>query len=661
MLNSIKAKMIVIIGILVLILIAGSSIILYNQASRIMQESIFDSAINSARQNAMIITEWLDGTISELSSLANTTNLRTMEWSRQLPVLNETLQAHGDYEMMYVIDTKGMANYSTGGTGNLSDRDYFQDVMQTGKAVISKPIISRATGARIISIAQPIFDNSRRNIIGIVAIAVQLNYLQDLVGNMKINGSGYGWIIDDEMTTIAHPTERYLGNKDVLDDGNQELKNIALHMSQGETGVEAYRLNGVNKMLAFAPIELSGWSISMAADIDEVLAELINIRNASLWIGIIGLLIGIVITYFIAKYIADPINVVTEHAGIIAKGDFTRDVPEKYLSRNDEIGTLGKSFKNMTVNLRNMINQVREIADQVAASSEELSASGEQIGEAAEEVSSAIQVVASGAEEQSAQIDETRDNLSSLIKQISDVGETSNIMNESADDVMNSIQGGNNSLSMSIKKVNNVKQDSITVAKTVNSLGKLSEEIGNIIDLINGISEQTNLLALNAAIEAARAGEAGRGFSVVAEEIRDLAEESSTATNKIDRLIKEIQQSVNNAVRKMEGNVSVVDESVTAIEETGESFDQINAAIEKLLKLISNVSSRAQEMAANSSEVNDAVKQISFVSQEAAGNAEEVAASSEEQNAATEEIISASNELAKMAGELSETVNRFKI
>lgn len=660
MLNSIKIKMIIIIGTFVLILIVGTSLVLYEEASNILQQSIFNHATNSARQNAEIVTEWLEGNIKEIEALAKTADIKSMNWVRQKQILKRIAESREDIEAFMVADMDGELKRTTGHTGDISKRNHFLQAVATKSTVISRPLNSKFTGNNIIMIDTPIFD-SNKEMIGVIGGVVKLKYLQELVGKMKINGSGYGWIIDDQMTTISYPNEKYLGNKDIMENGNQEFKDIVSHMVRAEIGVSSYQMNGEEKIMAFAPIELSGWSIAMGADANDVLSELINIRKISIWVGVIGLLVGIIITYFIARYIAAPINTAAGHAEIIAKGDFTRDVSNKFLSRNDELGKLGKSLNKMTVNLRNMVSQIREIADQVAVSSEELSVSGNQVGEAAEEVSSAIQVVASGAEEQSAQIDETKDNISSLINEITSIRKNSTLMNESADDVMNNIQEGNNSLSMSIKKVNNVKRDSITVAETVNSLGKLSEEIGNIIDLINGISEQTNLLALNAAIEAARAGEAGRGFSVVAEEIRDLAEESSTATDKIDRLIKEIEQSVDKAVHKMDGNVSVVDESVAAIGETGESFTKINLAAEKLLELISDISARAQEMSANSSEVSDAIKQIASVGQEAAGNAEEVAASSEEQNAATEEIISASNELAEMSGELLETVKKFKI
>ncbi len=657
MLNSIKSKMIIIISILILILIGGSSIIIFNQASNIMQQTIYDSATNSAKQNAEIISQWLEGIEIQIEDYANTEMVKSMNWAKQESFLSHVKSPH--LESILITDINGHGKVLRGGSVDISDRSYFKKVINTESTSISIPQVSKITGNNVIVVASPIFDENN-NMLGIIGGTAKSEYLQKHIEKMKIKGYGYGWIIDDKMITVAHPDEKYIGNKDILN-GSARLYKLAQKMAEGNTSIGQYTYNDIDKQLAYAPLEINGWSIAMTANTSNVLSDLNSIKNISLWVGIIGVLIGIIITYFISNYIAKPINAATEHAEILAKGDFTRDIPGDFLSRNDEIGRLAGSFQKMTKNIRGMISQVREISNQVASSSEELSASGDQVGEAATEVSSAIQNVALGAEEQSAQIDETSDNISSLIKQITEVGDTSNLMNESANDVMNSIKKGNNSINISVEKVNNVKNDSIEVANTIHSLGNLSEKIGNIVEIINGISDQTNLLALNAAIEAARAGEAGRGFSVVADEIRELAEESSNSTKKIGDLIIQIQDTVSEAVVKMEGSTDVVNQSVEAIEETGQSFNEINVLSGKLLDLISNISARSQEMYANSSEVSNAVNQVSSVSQEAAGNAEEVAASSEEQNAATEEIISASNELAEMANQLAQTVNQFKI
>ncbi len=661
MIKSIKTIIVLIIAVLISVLIVGSSFVSYNQSKNILEQSITDAAARGAEQNAKIITNWLLATRDELNTLSHTPSIKSMDWAQQFPVLEGTLKAHEDYEMMFIVDENGMGEFSTGGSSDLSDRPYVQEAMQTGEIAFSDPIVSRATGATVIAIAQPIFRDNSSKPIGLVAATVQLDYLQELVKNMKLNGHGYGWIISSDMTTIAHPVTEYLGNKDILEDGNEELRAIASRMANGEKGTAYYELNGVKKVLAFAPIETTNWSISMGAETNDVLAPLNIIKKSSLMVGFISILVGMIVAYFIARFIANPVVQTTGQAELIANGDLSKDVSEVFMQRKDEIGRMAQAFSTMTINLRGMIGNIIEISRQLKASSKELSASGEQVGETAEQVGSAIQNVASGAEEQSAQIEETTKNIEHMIGQIQLLNTSADTMGSSAKNVMDKIGAGNQVVEKSIKEINEVRNDTEEVASIIQSLGKASEEIGGIIGIINGIANQTNLLALNAAIEAARAGEAGRGFSVVADEIRELAEESTSSTEKISNLIKQIQQDVAGAVSKMDENINTVNSSVKSIEENGEVFNDINKVAQELMNMIDGVRENANELADNSNRIADVVRSVAAVSHEAAGNAEEVAASSEEQIAATEEIISGSMALAEVANQLAEQVEKFKL
>jgi len=374
---------------------------------------------------------------------------------------------------------------------------------------------------------------------------------------------------------------------------------------------------------------------------------------------IIAVVIGSAIAFFITRSITRPVNSGVKFAEEIAGGNLAVD--KIVVDSDDEIGTLAKALNTMQDQLRNVIKNVSDIANNLAASSEELSASGQEVATAAQQVGHSIQQVASGAEEQSAQVEETNSRINELIEQINEVTYMSDEMDQQADNVMNNIKEGNSSLDNSVNQIQNVKNNSNDVSNTINNLGGLSNQIGEIVQLINDIAAQTNLLALNAAIEAARAGEAGRGFSVVADEIRQLAEESEDATNQIGGLVKEIQNGVGIAVEKMDETEEVVDGSVNAIKATGDSFAEINSAAVNLRELIENINSKAKFVGSSSQEVESTVREIASVSQEAASNSEEVAAASEEQSASTEEIVNASDELANMAEDLINAVNKFNI
>jgi len=202
--------------------------------------------------------------------------------------------------------------------------------------------------------------------------------------------------------------------------------------------------------------------------------------------------------------------------------------------------------------------------------------------------------------------------------------------------------------------------DTEEISKVIAELGHNSNQIGQIIELISGIAEQTNLLALNAAIEAARAGEAGKGFSVVADEIRKLAEESADASDRIAELIVEIRKGVDNAVHMMDNGIKSVDSSVEAIQENGDIFAAINKEAEQLKNIVADVTRSVRKMTESSLSFERTMQEINNVSQDFALNSQDVSASSEEQIAVTEEIVTFSKSLATMAEELSALISHFK-
>lgn len=528
--------------------------------------------------------------------------------------------------------------------------------------ILSNRIDALAQDAREIGIDKSLFKYvgvARVDKKGIVQIGVEPKTLQELYDQIdivalaraeKYGNNGYVYVTDLNGKILSHPDRDLVGtNIDSYTWGKQILER--------ESGSFTYLYEGIELLNHFR--KYGDYIINVILPTEEYMTPLNTLKTTFFTSLIVTLLFITTILLINVRQLVKPILKASRLAQEVAGGNLQVN-PLGYNSK-DEIGILSYSLDNMLESLRTIIGRIMNIANHVAASSEELSASGEQVGLATQEVSSAIQNVASGAEEQSAQIEESIGYINALIKEINDVEENTRAMVEFANGVMDSIEEGNKSLKDTIQKVVNVKKDFRDVAANINSLVKLSEEIEAIVDIINGIAGQTNLLALNAAIEAARAGEAGRGFSVVADEIRDLAEESSNSTEKISVLIKEIQNSITGAVNEMEENSDSIDESVKNIGETGKIFNNINMLAQKLLEQINDIYNRAEKVKDTGTKVIEASNQVLVVSQDAASNAEEVAAASEEQGAATEEIISASNELAEMANELAETINRFRI
>ncbi len=329
--------------------------------------------------------------------------------------------------------------------------------------------------------------------------------------------------------------------------------------------------------------------------------------------------------------------------------------------RDDEIGLLATECNSLIESLAGIAAGVRRSAESVSAAAAQLSASSEEISSSTVEISSSVQQIAHGAELQSRKVEETSGAMEIITNTVSDVSQQADEASRTSEDAAKVAARGEEATSQAVTKIRDVKEAITTLGESVELLGKRSAEIGSIVDVITSIADQTNLLSLNAAIEAARAGESGRGFSVVAEEVRKLAEGSGKAAERIGMLIKEVQEETAKAVKYMEIGIREVGEGSEVVGRSGEALRQITEAVSRTAVLAEQIAHAMADQTSQAVAVDKAMHDIAAVVEENAASAEETAAAAQEQTACMQEITSSAQELADMARRLEESVHAFKV
>ncbi|AFM41172.1 methyl-accepting chemotaxis protein [Desulfosporosinus acidiphilus SJ4] len=369
--------------------------------------------------------------------------------------------------------------------------------------------------------------------------------------------------------------------------------------------------------------------------------------------------IGMVLTIVLARNISRPLGEVTRVAQSVANGDLSITVPD--IKNRDEIGVLAQAVREMVGTLREIIGEVLTQSASVAATSEELSAAAEEATAVSEQVSTTLVQLAQGASNQALSVKDTNIVIEQMSSSAQQLAANTEIVNESSEKAAHAANVGSLQVENAVRKIEQIRDVSVQTSEAVFHLGEQSKQIGQIVDVIKGISDQTNLLALNAAIEAARAGEHGSGFAVVAEEVRKLAEQSSSSATQIATLITNIQRETERVIEGMEMGKEEVVSGVDAVNLAGNSFKTIVEEVNTVVEQIQEVISVTQQMAGGAAQAVESVKSIGVIAEETAASTQEVSSASEEQAVTMGSVSRAAEELAKLGESLSLLVNKFNV
>ncbi len=663
--KSIKSKMIIFLGSLIGAICIGLGAVSFINSSKALESNLGKNLPKIAEQTANNIQGRIEGHLDSLESIAARSEIKDPINSSEnkMTILLEEGKRIGSIRLENV-DKNGNIKKPDGTTANVKERPYFQKAL-SGKSNVSDPLISKTGGDVVVVYAVPIKNNNE--VVGVLIETRDGNKLSELTNMVKVGATGYAFMIKKDGTNIASNnkdlvTKMYNPIEEAKKDAKlQGIANIEKKMGAGETGIGEYYFDGIYKYIGYAPVKGTEWSIGVIVVKSEVLSELNSLKISVMVSSILFLLIGFAMVYIVANNISKGIKSTSDHLELLAEGNLCEDVSPKYLKLKDEVGDMTHSMKVMQESLREMIRRIKENSSNINMQSGNLSSAAGEISSSSQNVTEAISEIAQGTSTQSEDLINVADILNEFSNKLSGMVSEIQIVDSNSREISLMAKESSSEMNKLNESVTKVGNSFKTFNGKIVNLGKDVNGINEFTNIINSIAEQTNLLALNAAIEAARAGEAGRGFSVVADEIRKLAEQSQISSESISRLINEISKNTDVIVQdSVEMDAELINQ-VKIINSSILSFKKIIEAVNEVIPKIQTVKNSAESIDKDKNDILVRVDGVSSVSLEVSASSQEISASSEEMNASTEEVAASSQILSTMTKEMLEEVNKFKI
>ncbi len=718
--DSLLFKQIMVSGTTVIAVVVILTLISYIKTSRAVTEEIekqLDVKLENVISSILSAEKSIENEIKIISDLQTVKNFNSGSNGNEIKsILSDYGNQQSDIvDNLFIADMKGDVLYDSvdntlTGT-NVSDRDYFM-ASKSGSLFWSDILESRLSGNMVQVVSLPVY-NTNKEISGIIAASIKFDYITSILDQVKVGDQGYAYLIDKEGKLIYHPDKTLLNTK-ISDLGVSELTTAQPDMTAGHSDKIQYKFHGVEKLNIYKPI--NNWSLSLNAAKEEYIQPVTALKNDLILIGGVCLILGVIISAFISfnivrrvKNLKDVIFTAAEgnlqvkaaeknlkqcweimkcdqkeciaygaanlkcwdmqgtlchgetQENVIAKLDKCKQCQTYILSQGDEIQQMGRSMNTMFTSFGSMVVNIRNVADNLLDSSKILSANAEENSVASEEIAKSMNEITSGSEEQVNYIGITNTLVQEMNEYMHKSDTAAKEMSKRANEVYKNSESGQTVIDNTMEHMTDIREGSEITVELMNSLHNKSDEIGNINKAIEEISEQTNLLALNAAIEASRAGEAGRGFSVVADEIRKLATQAQESAKGIQNLIRQIQADILQANNQIVLENKKVEDGIVSVLESRNAFLLIKKNINEVVQNIQTVVSEVDKTQKSSNQVARSIESIVEIVQASSAGAEEVAATTQEQTAVTEEIAASAQVLKNMADQLITSIASIKV
>lgn len=545
------------------------------------------------------------------------------------------------------------------GTYDYLSQDWYKVGLVDAQLVWTEPYEDPISQVPMITAESPIRRDGK--IAGTVTMDIGLSELNKSVENLKVGVTGYGFIVSKSGIYVAHRDSSKNLKASITDETETGVRDIAETILQAtEPGITTISIEGKEHYVSYSPIGNTGMTLATLLPTAEIMGPINQFFTLSAVIFFVSVVIFICVLYwFINRQVAQPLKKLKEGINLLVENkDLNQSIEIK---SKDEIGQVANALNAFIADLHGIVRNINDYTVEVEGVAQNSSAKANAAKNAFQQVAASFQEVAHGTENQLHSSEESARAMEEMAIGIQRIAEASSTMADSSQKMAQEALLGNDSIGRVTTQMDSIHHSVSNSAQAVQSLDSRSQEISQIVEVIASIASQTNLLALNAAIEAARAGEQGRGFAVVADEVRKLAEQSNDSATQIANLIAEIQKETSFAVQAMNEGSEQVNIGIAVAKDAGEAFHRIMESTQVVSDHIRDISSVAEQMSAAAEEVSASIQQLSMIARESANSAANVAVSVEDQLFSMNDLSASAENLSRMAKDLKQLVGKFKV